>query len=75
MTKIWVDYYKVLDTIDSCVTIEQLKGASRMLIFWLDLHLDNEIYRTTFRTHVERKFKQLNGEEIDTIPYKEILIY
>jgi hypothetical protein len=29
--KIWEDYKKVLSVIDSCVTIEQLKGASRML--------------------------------------------
>ena len=41
--EIWKDYYKVLDVIDSCRTVEQLKGASRMLGFWRDKHLDEQV--------------------------------
>jgi len=70
--EIWKDYYKVLDVIDSCVTIEQLKGASKMLGFWLDKHLDNQVYMSTYKNHVEKKFKELNGEEFDKIPHKVI---
>jgi hypothetical protein len=72
--KIWTDYYKVLDVIDSCITVEQLNGASRMLILWLDKHLDYQVYSSTFRNHIEKKFKELNGEEFDKIPYREVTI-
>lgn len=73
--KIWSDYYKVLDVIDSCKTIEQLNGAAKMLIFWLDKHLDNQVYSNTFRNHIEKKFKKLNGKEIDLLPYRETILY
>lgn len=73
--KIWFDYYKVIDVIDSCKTIEQLKGASRMLGFWLDKYLDYQVYTNTYKNHVEKKFKELNGKEINTIPFKGSSIY
>jgi len=73
--KIWSDYYKVLDVIDSCKTIEQLKGASKMLGFWLDKHMDRQVYSNTFSNHIEKKFKELNGKEFYKIPYKEITSY
>ena len=75
MLEIWSDYYKVLDVINSCKTIEQLKGASRMLGFWLDKHMDRQVYSNTFETHIERRFKELNGKEVDKIPYREITVY
>lgn len=74
MLKIWSDYYKVLDVIDSCKTIEQLKGASRMLGFWLDKHMDGQVYSKTFENHIEKKFKELNGKEINQIPSREITV-
>lgn len=73
--KIWDDYRKVLSVIDSCKTITQLEGASRMLIFWLDMHMDNHVYRNTFNTYIKIKFKELNGQEFDKIPYKEVISY
>lgn len=72
MEKNWVDYYKVLDTISSCKTIEHLKGAARMLIFWSESHLDDEVYELTFRVEIFNKFKELNGEEFGKIPYKKV---
>jgi hypothetical protein len=39
--KIWEDYKKVLRVIDSCRTIEQLKGASKMLLLWSNKYLDD----------------------------------
>ena len=70
--EIWNDYYKVLDVIRSCNTVEQLKGASRMLGFWLDKHMDNHVYLTTFTNHIETKFKELKGGDISEIPYRTI---
>jgi len=70
--EIWKDYYKVLDVIDSCRTIEQLKGASRMLGLWLDKHLDRQVYFTTFNNHIKNKFIELDGLEFNDIPFKEI---
>ena len=75
VVKIWYDYNKVIDVIDSCQTIEQLKCAARMLVFWLDKHLDAQVYRSTFKNHIEKKFKELNGEEISEIPFKAVEIY
>lgn len=59
--KIWEDYKKVLSVIDSCVTIEQLEVASKMLTFWSNKYLDEQVYLNTFRNHIEKKFKELNG--------------
>jgi hypothetical protein len=59
--KIWEDYKKVLSVIDSCVTIEQLEVASKMLTFWSKKYLDEQVYLNTFRNHIEKKFKELNG--------------
>jgi len=77
--KIWDDYRKVLSVIDSCFSsfsaITQLEGASRMLIFWLDMHMDTHVYRNTFNTYIKIKFKELNGQEFDKIPYKEVISY
>ena len=73
--EIWNDYYKVLDVIDSCLTIEQLKGASRMLGFWLDKHMDNHVYINTFKNHIENKYLTLNGMDISELPFKSINNY
>jgi hypothetical protein len=62
--KIWKDYQKVLDVIDSCKTIGQLKVALKMLGFWYDKYLDYQIYQNTCRTHIEFKFYELGG--VDT---------
>ncbi len=62
--EIWKDYYKVLDVIDSCRTVEQLKGASRMLGFWRDKHLDEQVYASTYVNHVEKKLKELKSDKI-----------
>ena len=59
--KIWSDYYKVLDVIDSCVTLEQLRGALRMLELWKNKHLDEKVYSTTLQNHVYKKFKELKN--------------
>ena len=73
--KIWKDYYKVLAVIDSCKTVDQLNSASKMLILWLEMHLDRQVYSSTFINHIEKKFKELNGKEFDKIPYKEVTSY
>lgn len=62
--KIWWDYNKVLNVIDSCTTIEQLKAALKMLGFWYDKYEDYQVYENTCRTHIDNKFYELGG--IDT---------
>lgn len=62
--KIWDDYKKVLKVINSCRTIEQLKGASKMLMFWSNKYLDDRIYSSTFKNHIEKKFYELGGADI-----------
>jgi hypothetical protein len=64
------DYYKVIDVINSCKTIKQLEGATKMLGFWLDKHLDYQMYSSTFDMYVKTKFSELNGDDISTLPYK-----
>lgn len=54
----------MLDVIDSCRTVEQLKGASRMLGFWRDKHLDEQVYASTYVNHVEKKLKELKSDKI-----------
>jgi hypothetical protein len=66
---IWKDYYKVLDVIDSCVTLQQLEGASRMLRFWFDKHSDLHVYNNTIKNKIEPKFKEIGGKNIDTLIY------
>jgi hypothetical protein len=73
--EIWKDYYKVLDVIDSCVTIEQLKCASKMLGFWLDKHMDYQVYNKTFKNRLKIKYKELNGHDFSELPYKSMLNY
>jgi len=68
------DYYKVLDVIESCKTIEHLKCATKMLGLWYDKHLDYEIYSKTFSNQVKNKFSELNGDDITKLPYKSIKI-
>ena len=65
--KIWEDYKKVLSVIDSCVTIEQLKGASKMLMFWSNKHLDDGFYSITFKNHIEKRFYELGGVDISDV--------
>jgi hypothetical protein len=65
--KIWEDYKKVLSVIDSCVTIEQLKGASKMLMFWSNKHLDDVVYSSTFKNHIEKRFYELGGVDISDV--------
>lgn len=60
---IWKDYYKVLDVIDSCRTVDQLKGAEKMLELWRDKHLDEQVFSSTYRNHVQKKLKELNEKE------------
>ena len=67
--EIWKDYYKVIDVINSCQTIEQLKCASRMLGFWLNNHSDTQVYQNTFINVIKKKFNELNGEDITEIPF------
>lgn len=62
--KIWEDYQKVLNVIDSCNTTEQLKVALKMLGFWYDKYLDYQIYQNACRNHIESKFYELGG--VDT---------
>ena len=73
--KIWSDYYKVIKVIDSCVTIEQLKSASKMLGFWFDIHKDSIVYRNTLINHIEKKFSELGGTNLDSIPSRTKQIY
>ena len=73
--KIWSDYYKVIKVIDSCLTVEQLKSASKMLGFWLDVHKDNIVYRNTLTNHIEKKFKELGGSDFTSIPSRSQEIY
>ena len=65
--KIWEDYKKVLSVIDSCVSIEQLKGASKMLMFWSNKHLDDGVYSSTFKNHIEKRFYELGGVDISDV--------
>jgi hypothetical protein len=73
--EIWKDYYKVLNVIDSCETIEQLKGAARMLGFWLDKHMDYQVYNKTFKSRLKVKYKELSGCDFNELPYKSMLNY
>ena len=68
--KIWEDYQKVLDVIDSCKTIGQLKVALKMLGFWYDKYLDYQIYQNACRTHIEFKFYELGGVNRNELEYK-----
>lgn len=65
--KIWDDYKKVLKVISSCNTIEQLKGASKMLVFWSKKYLDDGVYSNTFKNHIEKRFYELGGIDINDI--------
>jgi len=65
--KIWDDYKKVLKVINSCKTIEQLKGASKMLTFWSNKYLDDGVYSSTFKSHIEKKFYELGGVDISDV--------
>lgn len=60
---IWTDYYKVINVIESCRTEEQLKGASKMLSFWRDKHLDEQVYTSTYRNHVQKKLEELRNDK------------
>ena len=62
MNGIWRDYYKVLDVINSCRTLEQLKGASKMLELWRNKYLDDQVFSSTYKNHVQKKIKELNGK-------------
>lgn len=73
--KIWSDYYKVIDVIDSCETIDQLKSASKMLGFWLDKHKDSLVYHKTLTNHIQKKFNELGGENFNSIPSRTKEIY
>lgn len=71
--KIWRDYRKVLDVIDSCVTIEQLKAASKFLNLWYEKYLDHQVYKNTFSI-VEDKFFNLGGvdpNDLYQVSYKK----
>ena len=72
--KIWEDYQKVLDVIDSCKTIEQLKVASKMLGFWYDKYLDTQIYLNTCRTYIEIKYSELGGFDINELSFKDTVL-
>lgn len=65
--KIWDDYKKVLKVINSCRTIEQLKGASKMLTFWSNKYLDDGVYSITFKNHIEKRFYELGGIDISDV--------
>jgi hypothetical protein len=67
--KIWEDYKKVLSVIDSCVTIEQLKGASKMLLLWSNKYLDDGMYSSTFKNHIQKKFYELGGIDPNDLYY------
>jgi hypothetical protein len=66
------DYYKVLDVIDSCVTIPHLESATKMLVLWYEKHLDYEIYTKTFSNQIKNKFLELNGDDITKLPFKTV---
>lgn len=71
--KQWFDYYKVLDVIDSCETIEQLKSATKMLGLWYQMHKDFYIYDSTFKSKIRDKFYGLGGVNIDDLPNEKIV--
>lgn len=72
--KIWDDYRRVLDVIDSCQNTEQLKTALKMLGFWYDKYLDYQVYQHTCRTHVKLKYSNLGGVNINEMPFKNIVL-
>lgn len=67
---IWFDYQKVLDVIDSCKTIEQLKVALKMLGFWYDKYMDYQIYHNTCNTHIKIKYSELGGFDFNELEFK-----
>ena len=70
--KIWDDYRKVLDVIDSCLTIEQLKAALKMLGFWHAKYGDDQVYENTYRNQIKIKYSKLGGFDASELPFKII---
>lgn len=71
--KQWFDYYKVLDVIDSCETIEQLNTATKMLGLWYQMHQDPYIYRNTYKNVIYTKFYTLGGVNVNDLPSEKII--
>lgn len=70
--KVWDDYRKVLDVVDSCLTIEQLKAALKMLEFWYTKYGDYQVYETTYRNQIKIKYSKLGGFDDSELSFKII---
>lgn len=73
--KIWDDYRKVLDVIDSCLTVEQLKVALKMLGFWYDKYGDYHVYETTYHNQIKLKYFKLGGFDVNELPFKIVKLW
>jgi len=65
----WEDYDKVIKTIYSCKTIDQLVCATKMLGFWYDKYKNRELYFEAYEKHVKFQFKKLGGSDAVTLPF------
>jgi len=69
--EIWSDYNKVLNVIDSCKNIEQLKSATKMLNLWYFKYKDSKVYHNTYRNKIQNKFYKLGGINLNELPFEK----